>query len=210
MEGFMTHYMGDMNWWDNRFEGREKKLLKPEAKLVEWERSFIKGNVLDIACGEGRNALYLASLGYDVTAVDFSEVALTHLKEYAKEYQLDITTKQMDCLKTDVFKEFGLFHAIIVNHYRLSSEVLEELLLHLNPQGYLWLNGFVTCPENNPNITKSDLLQLDQYRELRESGYEVVAQEYETELGAFACVVICQREDATNESRLTNKSIYIQ
>lgn len=55
-----------------------------------------------------------------------------------------------------------------------------------------------------------DLLQLDQYRELRESGYEVVAQEYETELGAFACVVICQREDATNESRLTNKSIYIQ
>lgn len=210
MEGHMTHYMGNKDWWDNRFVGREKKLLKPEAKLVEWERSFIKGNVLDIACGEGRNALYLASLGYEVTAVDFSEVALTHLKEFAEEYQLDITTKQMDCRKADVFREFGLFHTIIVNHYLLSSEVLEELLLHLNPQGYIWLNGFVTCPENNPNITKSDLLQLNKYRELRERVYEVVAAEYETELGAFACVVICQREDATNESRLTDKSIYVK
>ena len=48
--------MGDKDWWNNQFVGREKTLLNPEAKLVEGEYSFIKGSVLDIACGEGRNA----------------------------------------------------------------------------------------------------------------------------------------------------------
>ena len=52
----MTNYMGDKDWWNNQFVGREKTLLNPEAKLVEGEYSFIKGSVLDIACGEGRNA----------------------------------------------------------------------------------------------------------------------------------------------------------
>lgn len=187
----MTNYMGDKVWWNNRFAGREKKLLNPEAKLVEWERLFIKGNVLDVACGEGRNALYLADLGYDVTAVDFSEVALIHLKEYAMDYQLKVTTRQLDCSNADGFSEFGMFHTIIVNHYLLASEVMEELLLHLKPQGHIWLNGFVTCPESNPNITKRDLLQLDRYKELRKRGYDVIIEEYETELGTFACVVIC-------------------
>lgn len=186
----MTNYMGDKDWWNKRFVGREKKLLNPEAKLVEWERAFIKGNVLDIACGEGRNALYLANLGYAVLAVDFSEVALTHLKEFARDHQLEITTKQIDCRKADSFREFDMFYTIIVNHYLLTTEVLEELLLHLEPEGCLWLNGFVRCPENNPNIMKKDLLQVDQYKELRERGYEVLIEEYETELGAFACVVI--------------------
>lgn len=186
----MTNYMGDKDWWNNRFVRREKRLLNPETKLVEWERSFIKGNVLDIACGEGRNALYLADLGYAVLAVDFSEVALTHLKEFARDHQLEITTKQIDCRKADAFKEFEMFYTIIVNHYLLTNEVLEELLLHLELEGRLWLNGFVICPENNPNITEKDLLQLERYRELDKRGYEVKIEEYETELGRFACVVI--------------------
>lgn len=195
----MTNYMGDKNWWNNRFAGREKKLLNPEAKLVEWEHSFIKGNVLDIACGEGRNALYLADLGYDVLAVDFSEVALTHLKEFARDHHLEITTKQIDCSKADAFRDFEMFYTIIVNHYLLTTEVLEELLLHLHPHGYLWLNGFVTCPVNNSNITEKDLLQLDQYRELEKRGYEVKIEDYETELGTFACIVICVGRDTMSK-----------
>ncbi len=45
------------------------------------------GKALDIACGEGRNALWLAEQGWDVTAIDFSQVALLYMHTDAAERQ---------------------------------------------------------------------------------------------------------------------------
>ncbi len=58
--------------------------LLPEAK------------VLDLGCGEGRNALFLAECGFDVTAVDISETGIRKLNILAKERQLDIRSEVAD------------------------------------------------------------------------------------------------------------------
>lgn len=62
---------------------------KPATFLLDSVRFLQKGTVLDVAAGRGRNALYLASLGFAVDAVDRDEHALQELAEFAKQRQLN-------------------------------------------------------------------------------------------------------------------------
>ena len=63
--------------WDRRYAGSELLwTAKPNRFLVAEAGGLPPGRALDLACGEGRNAVWLAEQGWQVTAVDFSEVAL--------------------------------------------------------------------------------------------------------------------------------------
>lgn len=63
--------------WDARYADTELVWSRGPNQLVEAECTDLPpGRAVDLACGEGRNAIWLASRGWDVTAVDFSQVAL--------------------------------------------------------------------------------------------------------------------------------------
>lgn len=68
---------------------RTRKEIIPEPKpasfLLESSRFFKKGTILDVAAGRGRNALYLAALGFSIDAIDRDEQALRELADHAKE-----------------------------------------------------------------------------------------------------------------------------
>jgi SAM-dependent methyltransferase len=67
----------DARDWDARYAGTELVWSAAPNAFVESElRDLPPGRALDLAAGEGRNSLWLASLGWRVTAVDFSPVAL--------------------------------------------------------------------------------------------------------------------------------------
>ncbi len=76
----------DRQSWDARYAdadllwSREPNELLPPAVA-----GMPPGRALDLACGEGRNALHLASLGWDVVGVDFSEVAIERARLIARE-----------------------------------------------------------------------------------------------------------------------------
>lgn len=68
--------------WDRRYA--EPELLwsaEPNRFLVAEVAELPSGRALDLACGEGRNALWLAGLGWRVTAVDFSPVAIAKARD---------------------------------------------------------------------------------------------------------------------------------
>lgn len=70
--------------WNLRYD--RKDLIwksEPSAALVEYAAHLASGRALDIAAGEGRNALWLAQQGWAVTAVDFSSVALEKARGFA-------------------------------------------------------------------------------------------------------------------------------
>ncbi len=69
--------------WDRRHEQGELADAPPEPVLVRAVASVQPGRALDLACGLGRNSVFLAELGWDVTAVDYSAVALERLRERA-------------------------------------------------------------------------------------------------------------------------------
>jgi len=75
----------DSEAWDRRYADRELVWTsEPNRFLVAEVATLPPGRALDIACGEGRNAVWLAERGWQVTGVDFSEVGLEKARELAK------------------------------------------------------------------------------------------------------------------------------
>ena len=63
--------------WDKRYAAVENLwAAKPNRVLVAEVEGLPAGRALDLACGEGQNAIWLATLGWDVLGVDYSEVAI--------------------------------------------------------------------------------------------------------------------------------------
>ena len=152
-------YMGDSHWWNERFKIRKLTIMQHEKCLEEDMKYFSPaGNVLDIACGDGRNAIYLAGLGYHVHAIDFSEEALNRLDYFCKKQNLKVKTDLVDLSGDDVFIDSNKYDVIIINHYRLNPKLYIKLIDCLNTGGFLWINGFREVPNDNPNITKLDIL----------------------------------------------------
>jgi len=71
--------------------------------------------VLDLGCGDGRNALFLAEHGYDVTAVDMSANAIDKLNRLASEKEININTQVQD-MRDYVFTNV---HDLIISHGNL-------------------------------------------------------------------------------------------
>ena len=84
--------------WDDRYASDEYRFgTKPNRFLEECVPLFAPGSrVLSLGEGEGRNAVYLASLGFDVTAVDQSAVGLAKAHRLAAQHGVSITTVTSD------------------------------------------------------------------------------------------------------------------
>lgn len=62
--------------WDERYAEKQQWSAGPNALIAELLTDLPPGDAVDLAAGEGRHALWLADLGWHVTAVDFSDVGL--------------------------------------------------------------------------------------------------------------------------------------
>jgi SAM-dependent methyltransferase len=70
--------------WDKRYAAVENLwAVKPNRFLVAEAAELEPGRALDLACGEGQNAIWLATLGWNVTGVDYSEVAIAKARARA-------------------------------------------------------------------------------------------------------------------------------
>ncbi|MEV4877139.1 class I SAM-dependent methyltransferase [Streptomyces cyaneofuscatus] len=78
------------SWWDGFYEDRAKPVPffaeKPDESLVSYvDRGLVTpGRALELGCGPGRNAHALASLGFDVDAIDLSPAAIAWAEERAE------------------------------------------------------------------------------------------------------------------------------
>lgn len=85
-------------FWDERYsaEGFAYGEAPNEFLAAMSERLPRRGTALDIGAGEGRNALFLASLGLDVRAVDQSEVGMRKAERVARERGLSLRAQAAD------------------------------------------------------------------------------------------------------------------
>ena len=79
----------DIRDWDERYRLGDSDLA-PTALVVETTRQAPPGSALDLACGAGRNALWLAEHGWSVTAVDGAPAAIDILLKRASERALRV------------------------------------------------------------------------------------------------------------------------
>ena len=115
------------------------KLLPPEKPL----------KVLDIGCGEGRNAVFLARNGYDVTAFDTSVTGLEKTRILAEKASVNIKTFNADIKEFRLKENFDIIFSTGVLHYipeELRREIFENYKEFTNPGGLNVFSVFVKKP----------------------------------------------------------------
>jgi 2-polyprenyl-3-methyl-5-hydroxy-6-metoxy-1,4-benzoquinol methylase len=87
----------DRDDWNARYSGTELVWsAEPNRFLVAEVAGLPVGRALDLAAGEGRNSVWLAEQGWDVTAVDFSDAALTKARELARTRSVPLRLVEVD------------------------------------------------------------------------------------------------------------------
>ena len=87
----------DADTWNDRYRDAELVWSAGPNMFVEQQcRGLSAGRVIDLAAGEGRNAIWFAELGWDATAVDYSSVAIDKARQIAERRGVAITTAVAD------------------------------------------------------------------------------------------------------------------
>lgn len=136
-------------YWNSRAEGytlSNREELEDEHRIFLWEQQIRRAlngricrHVLDVGCGPGFFSVLLARLGYEVTAVDYTENMLAEARKNAAHYGVDIDFRRMDAQKLDF--EDGIFDLVISRNVLWNLEQPEqayrEWLRVLKPNGTL-------------------------------------------------------------------------
>ena len=73
----------------------------PNAFLVEFAKTLKPGRALDVGMGQGRNAIYLAQQGWQVTGFDLSDAGVKIAREQAAKFQVSVTAVVADAAAYD-------------------------------------------------------------------------------------------------------------
>lgn len=125
--------------WNKKYSEREWVWSpEPTTALVETLIDLPAGQALDLGAGEGRNSIWLAAKGWQVTAVDFSSVGIEKGQQIAKKQSLDINWRCHDLedftAATDSFSLLIWVYVHIPNSLRQS--IWTRLLSSLKPGGH--------------------------------------------------------------------------
>lgn len=113
----------DAEQWDDRYRSADLVwTASPNRFVVAALADVTPGRAMDLAAGEGRNAIWLAERGWQVTAVDFSAVGLARATRWAEELGVAerLVTEVADV--TDFEPPAGAFDAVVVAYLQVPAE----------------------------------------------------------------------------------------
>lgn len=131
--GRWNHFLLDPTWRRTRFN------TQPNTLLVETVRHYPAGAALDVNMGEGRNALYLAQQGWQVTGVDFADQALAFAQQRARHLGVSLTTVEQDL---HIYEWGTNYWDLLVLCYADDSAHVDRVHAALKPGGLLVLENF--------------------------------------------------------------------
>jgi tellurite methyltransferase len=117
---------------------------------------------LDIACGEGRNSLFLARHGFSVTGLDISEEGVTKAKRWAGEEGLEILFRRVDLEKYSFSESYDL----IINFNFLLRPLIPEMVEALNGGGVIVFDTILDTPALAGNHNREFLLAQGELRSI--------------------------------------------
>lgn len=123
----------DQKRWNERFGSIHFALGKEANPFLRKQiRLLPKGKALDIAAGEGRNAVFLAQHGFEVVAVDISEKGLKKTRQLARETGVTVKTLLADL---DHFQIDKGRYELIANFYFLQRNLIPHIKKGLKKGG---------------------------------------------------------------------------
>jgi SAM-dependent methyltransferase len=124
----------DRDKWNQRYTEDSQRKDNPVTLLQEWVPKLRAGKALDVACGAGRNAIFLARQGFRVDAIDISPVGLELARREAERLGLEINWIEHDL---DQPYDFDTDYDLIVVLWYVNLPLITRLCDCLAPGGYL-------------------------------------------------------------------------
>ena len=143
--------------WDHRYSTEGARSTAPAAFLVEAAPHLPpRARILDVGGGSGRNAIWLAERGHDVTIADISESGLEIARTASREAGVEVATVCMD-FDTDPFPP-GPWDVVVDFHF-IKRNLFPVFLKSLRPGGLLvFCRATVRNLERNERPPRSYLL----------------------------------------------------
>ena len=143
------------NPYDERYAGDEFYTGKKPSAIYDRVIEIVqptadrRPRLLDLGCGEGRNAVHFAKNGFDVVGIDVSKPGLEKMHRYAAEIGVEVKTILADMLTYEIDEEYDVIFSVATLQY-LPAEIREGRFAQLKeatrPGGFNTHSAFVKKP----------------------------------------------------------------
>ena len=178
----------DKEKWNQKYQTAEYASGKVPSEWLVKNTDLLtgKGKALDIACGEGRNAVYTASRGYDVLGLDISEVGIQKTQALAEENKLSIATQVTDL---DDFEFTQNAFDLVLCFNFLDRRLFPGISKTLKPGGLVFYETFNLDHLKHTSFKRQWVLEynelLDQFKNFRVLRY----REMDRDEKGFASII---------------------
>jgi tellurite methyltransferase len=143
----------EIRQWDERYRSGDRASedlqSSPNPLLAETAAQLKPGKALDLACGAGRNAVWLAQHGWEVTAVDGASTAIELLERRAAECGVRVETHVADLEKSEFPIAPASWDFIAICFY-LQTSLIEQAKSGVKPGGVLLVIVHIAAPGEEP------------------------------------------------------------
>ena len=174
--------------WDKKY-ATEKYVFGREAiSFVQVHVNLLpKGQVLDLAMGEGRNGVFLATEGFQVTGVDISAEGLKKAEMLAATQDVKVTTIVADLESYDIPR--NTFDVIMCTYY-LQRNLFPKIIDALKPGGMALIETYTMDHlQYRPRFNKAFLLEPNELLSMLPGLRVVRYQEVDTGQAAYASIL---------------------
>ena len=157
--------------WNKKYQNTPSLLEErtPSKKLIKALENTVGKNALDVACGAGKNSIYLAKSGFHVHSLDISEVALETLDNRSIK---NISTELIDLDEYKTVKE--TYDFIVMTNF-LDRNIIPKLALALKKDGILFIETYMHHKDNEKPPSNPDfLLKKDELKTFFDNNYEIL------------------------------------
>ena len=132
--------------WEKRYKALDyQPNMKPVPFLVEMIQGLPPGQAICLAAGTGRNAIFLAQSGYQVTAIDISQAALHWCDEMSNKLGVEVKTLEADLLAFDFGNEIW---DLATNLYFYEPAIFQGLKQAIRPGGHILFQTYSKAQKN--------------------------------------------------------------
>ena len=177
----------DQTRWDKYYNMEEFLYGTEPIPFLKDNISLLPRNkALDLAMGEGRNGVYLATQGFDVLGLDISPIGLNKAQQLAKHFNTTIQTRVVDLENYQLEKNS---YDVIICTYYLQRDLFNQIKASLKPGGMVLIETFNSDYLKYSRFPKKYLLKHNELLEIFKDFKVIRYQMYDDGKEAFSSII---------------------
>ena len=177
----------DQSRWDKRYNTEEFLFgTEPVRFLKENIHLLPKGKALDLAMGEGRNGVYLATQGFDVLGLDISPTGLNKAHQLAEHHNVKIQTRVVDLESYQLEKNA---YDVILCTYYMQRDLFDQIKESIKPGGMILIETYNIDYLHYASFSRKYLLEHNELLKIFKDFKIIRYQAYDDGKEAYSSII---------------------